>query len=102
MAKAEVNKSAAIREALTANPKATAREVIDSLAASGIKVNSGLFYIVKGKMRRHRKRQMRQKVAQTVKSNGVSPIELIRKVKGLAAEVGGMGKLKQLLEVLSE
>ena len=52
-----------------------------------------------------KRRQLRRKVAETIQSaNGVSlsPIEVIRKVNGLAAEVGGLKKLQQLVEVLSD
>lgn len=39
------NKSQAIREALEQNPKASAKDVVDALAAKGIKVAVGLVYM---------------------------------------------------------
>src|SRR5688500_9476124 len=43
------NKSDAIREELAQNPKAKSKEIIDALAARGIKVAPSLIYFVKGK-----------------------------------------------------
>jgi hypothetical protein len=42
-----VNKSEAIRNLLKENPKLSAKEAIDALAAKGIKVKQNLFYLVK-------------------------------------------------------
>ena len=105
MAKLEVNRSQELRNYLSENPKASAKETIQALASRGVRVNSGLFYAVKGKMHLRKRRQLRRKVAQTIQApNGasLSPIEVIRRVKGLAAEVGGLKKLQQLVEVLGE
>ena len=81
------------------------------LAQKGIKVDKSLFYYVKGKMKgmKGRRRKIRRKVA-TVMSNGQAAtptgpgdvLATIRKVKGLAAEVGGLKKLKALVEALGE
>jgi hypothetical protein len=107
----EVNKSAAIRELLKQNPRITASEAVDILAARGIDVAPNLYYFVKGKLkgRKGRRRKMRRKVA-SVMANGEMPqaagksdvLATIRKVKGLAAEVGGLRKLMALVEALSE
>jgi hypothetical protein len=109
----EVNKSAEIRALLTHNPASTAKEVIDTLAGRGIKVDPSLFYFTKGKMkgrkgRRKKARQMVAKVGATMGANGVVPaktgdvIATILKVKHLAAEVGGLKKLKALVEALGD
>jgi hypothetical protein len=47
MAKRKVNKSAAIREAMQANPKATAKEIVEALRGKGIKVTVPLVYFIK-------------------------------------------------------
>lgn len=100
MAKAEVNKSQAVRDALTQNPKASAKEIIESLAAKGIKVQPGLFYLVKSKMRRRRRRELKQQVAAT--TGNANPVQLILKVRNLATEVGGMATLRKLVEAMSQ
>jgi hypothetical protein len=100
----EVNKSDKIRELLKANPKMKAGEVISTLAGKGISVNPALFYFVKGKMkgRKARKKQVKREVGKVTgtTANG-NTLAIILKVKKLAAEVGGMGKLHSLVEVLS-
>ena len=110
-AKGEVNKSAAIRELLTKNPEATASEVTTTLAGKGIKVAPNLYYFVKGKMsgkkgRRKKARQMVEKVTATMSNNSAAShgevVATILKVKHLAADVGGLKKLKALVEALGE
>jgi hypothetical protein len=96
----KVNKSAAIRDMITQNPKAKASEIISLLADKGIKVRPHLVYLVKGKMRRIKRRQRRERAMATV-GNG-NAVELILKVKGLAREAGGIGTLKQLVDALAE
>ena len=98
--KSGTNKSAAIREVYEQNPKTKVKEVMAALAAKGIQVTDSLVYIVKGKMKRKKRKQMRQKVA-TVTGNS-DPLTTIKKVKALAFEVGGFGKLKALVEALTE
>ena len=97
--KGGVNKSQQIREILARNPRAKGREVQEELASKGVKVTSTLIYLVKAKMRRTKRRQNRQKVALAT-GNG-NAIEVIRKIKSVANDVGGLEKLKQLLELLS-
>jgi hypothetical protein len=107
----EVNKSEEIRQLIKANPKITAPEAVSTLADRGIKIDPGLFYFNKGKMKgmKGRRRKMRRKVA-SVMSNGVvsatpaksDVVGMIMKVKGLAAEVGGLRKLAELVEALRE
>src|SRR5450755_2379260 len=107
----EVNKSQAIRELLTKKPGATAAEAIATLGERGIKVDSSLYYFIRGKMsgkkgRRKKARQMVENVTATMSSDGAAPtktgdvVAMILKVKHLAAEVGGLKKLKALVEAL--
>ena len=102
--KAEINKSEEIRKLLREDPKAKAKDVQAKLAEQGIKVSGNLIYLLKSKMYAKKRRQKRVKVAAVMATNGRSgdPVTTIRKVKALAAEVGGMAKLKGLIEVLSE
>jgi len=105
----EVNKSEEIRKLLKANPKITATEAVNTLAQKGIKIDPGLFYYNKGKLkgRKGRRRKIRRQVASVMSNGTVAPAKsdvlgTLRKVKGLAAEVGGLRKLAELVAALSE
>ena len=45
--KREVNKSAAVRDALATNPNTPVKEIVSALATQGIKVTDGLVYNIK-------------------------------------------------------
>jgi hypothetical protein len=100
-----VNKSEEIRQLLTANPKMSVKEVVASLNDRGLKVTDNLVYFIKGKMkgRRGRKKKARQMVAKVAATTGnTDPVATILKVKDWANQVGGMKKLKALVDALSE
>jgi transposase len=102
-----VNKSEEIRQMLRANPKITAKEVCASLKERGIPISEKLYYLVKGKMlgRQARKKKARKMVAQVAASTGAGhadALSTIMKLKSLANELGGMRKLRALVEVLTE
>ena len=109
-----VNKSAAIRELLKGNPDIKAGDAVAALGAKGIEIKPGLFYIVKGKIagrKTRRRRVMRKAVDVAAASGGDAAVgstkksgalATIRKVKAVAAEVGGMRNLKELIDALSE
>jgi hypothetical protein len=102
--KSDVNKSEEIRQLLKANPKMPASEVVSTLAAKGIKVSDNLVYFIKGKMKgrkgRHKKAQ--RMVANVAATGNIDPVKTILKVNGWANEVGGLKKLKALVDALSE
>jgi hypothetical protein len=107
----EVNKSAEIRALLKANSKITAKEAADTLAQRGIRISPNLFYFIKGRMKgsQVRRRKMRHNVANIMTANGAMPkpasgnvLATIKKIKGLAAEVGGLRRLQALVEELSQ
>jgi hypothetical protein len=103
----DVNKSEEVRKLLKANPALTVKEAEASLAERGIKISHALFYYTKGSMkgRKARKLKTRNNVARTAESAPVAPtdaLETILKVRKWAKEVGGMKKLKALVEALSE
>jgi hypothetical protein len=81
-----------------------AKEVVSTLAGKGIKVADTLVYYVKGKMkgRKGRRKKARQMVAKVGATGNSDPVATILKVKCLASEVGGMKKLKALVDALSE
>jgi hypothetical protein len=99
-----VNKSEEIRQLLRANPKMPVKDVLTTLAGRGIKVGDNLVYYVKGKMkgRQARHKKGRQMVASVAATGDSDPVKTILKVKSLANEVGGMKKLKALVDALSE
>lgn len=102
-----VNKSEEIRQLLKANPKITAKEVCDTLGAKGIKASQKLYYLVKGKMlgrqaHRNKARKMAAKVGASTGTSSADALAIILKVKSWANEVGGMKKLRALVEALSE
>jgi hypothetical protein len=100
-----INRSEEIRKLLTANPKITAKEVETALGEKGIKTSPNLFYLVKGHMkgRKAKKRKAENAIAKVASTTGtVDPLSAILKIKHLASEVGGLKKLRSLVEALSE
>lgn len=102
-------RSAVIREYLTANPGSKANEVVEALGKSGVKVNAGLVYAVKGSMkeRKRRKQRVARAALATTDAHGVGhpkadALTMIREVKALALKAGGYRKLKELVEALAE
>ena len=100
-----VNKSEEVRQLLRANPDMKAKEVVSTLAGKGIKITDALVYFIKGKM--HSKKARKQKaeamVAQVaVTTSTPDPLAAVLKIKHLASELGGMKKLRALVEALSE
>ncbi len=95
-----------IRDLLTENPALTTPEIIDALAKKGIRAKPALVYFVKGRFKAKKRRAGRKAAAHMLTSSGSSngsldPVALISKTKALAAELGGMAKLKELVEALS-
>jgi|SRR6516165_12579954 hypothetical protein len=99
------SKSAAIRDVLKANRKMMAKDVVSTLAERGIKVKEGLVYAVKGYMkgRKGRRRKAQQMVARVTPTTGsADAVKTILKIKSWASEVGGLRRLKELVDALSE
>ena len=99
-----VNKSDEIRQLLKTNPKVPAKDIISTLAGKGIEVTDSLIYFVKGKMkgRQSRRKKTSQTVTNVAATGTADPVATIMKVKRWASEVGGMKKLKALVDALSE
>jgi hypothetical protein len=97
------NRSAAIRDELAKNPKATSTEIVASLAKNGIKVTPKLIYIVKSRQHKAKKKVKRTQVAEmSQKTASHNPVELVLRVKDMAREVGGIANLKKLVDLLAE
>jgi len=80
---------------------------VATLGEKGIKVTDSLVYFVKGKIsgRKSRRRRAQKAVAQVTAvtpSSDVDAVKTILKVKGWATEVGGLKKLKALVDALGE
>src|SRR5713226_2628181 len=97
------NKSAAIREALAENPKASSKEIVSILAAKGLKVAPTLVYYVKSRQNVAARKAKRERRAEVSKASAAAnPVELVLRVKDLAREVGGIAHFKKLVDVLAE
>jgi hypothetical protein len=97
------NRSAAIRDALAKNPKATSKEIVGTLAKDGIKVAPTLVYYVKSQQHKAKKKVKRAQVAEmSQKTAPHNPVELVLKVKVMAREIGGIANLKKLVDLLAE
>src|SRR4051794_11665017 len=93
----KVNKSQAVREYLTANPKADSQAIIAALAEKGVKVAPTMVYYVRSKLGQARRKEKRERVAASSRETGTrNPVEVVLRVKDLAREVGGIANLKQL------
>jgi hypothetical protein len=102
--KGDVNRSKEVRKLLTANPDMPPKEVVATLAKRGLKIDSSLVYFLRGKIqgRKGRRKNARQFVAKVAATGDTDPVVTVLKVKRWAEEVGGLKKLKALVDVLSE
>jgi transposase-like protein len=95
---AKNSKSAAVREHLAKNPDASAKDV-----AKQFGVTPNLVYFIKSKMGRKARNVKRAKAVAAGEAAGLSdPITLIRKIRELSVQAGGMKKLHELVGVLAE
>ena len=100
-----VNKSEEIRQLYKANPHLKAKEVIATLSEKGISVTEGLVYLIKGKIlgRKGRRRRAQKIVANVAQTTGnADALSTVLKVKSLAEQVGGMKKLKALIDAITQ
>ena len=99
-----VNKSEEIRQLMRAHPEMSVKEIMSTLAGRGIKVADTLVYYIKGKMkgRKGRHKRAQRMVANVAATGNTNPVAMILKVMGWASEVGGLKKLKALVDALSE
>ncbi len=103
--KVAVNKSEEIRQLLKLNPKISGKEAIEVLEQQGITISNNLFYLVKGKVmgRKRRRRKAQQLVTRVATTTGDGDaVKTILKVKAFASDLGGLKKLKALVDALSE
>jgi hypothetical protein len=95
-----------IRDLFAKNPSIKAKEIVDTLATQGVKVTSGLVYLVKGKLAGGKKKAAKPTTATPSKATPAAShgdaLATIMKVKKVAEEIGGLKTLRALVEVLSE
>jgi len=101
-----VNKSQAIRDLLRENPTIKGKVAIATLAKKGIDIKYNLFQFVKGSVeggtkKQHPARQQSASSSDSARKSG-DTLSTIRMVKSLAADVGGLRTLKQIVDALSD
>ena len=95
---AKNSKSAAIRDYMAKNPQATAKDI-----AATFKVSTALVYGLKVKAKRRARKANRQKAVAVAQTDGLAdPIKLLRKIRDLGVEAGGIKKLKAYVDLLAE
>src|SRR5262245_50740780 len=104
MARRKTNKSAKIREYLSANPSATPSKIIEALKEKGVKVGASLVSQVKygqmkGKNGRRKKRG--RPAARSVNGQRVDFTQLVE-AKTLADKMGGVERARQALDLLAK
>jgi hypothetical protein len=98
-----INKSQAIRDFLAGNPAAGTKEVVTGLAEKGIKVAPTLVYFIKSKAKQAKRRARQARAVESSRQTSTAdPIALVRKVRDLSREVGGIQNLKKLVDLLAE
>lgn len=102
--KQEATKAPAVREALEANPKASAKEIVSILAGKGIKVSETYVYALKAHGKAKKRKIKRQKAMAVARSSvaATNPVELIRECRTLADKAGGIKQLLELVKILAE
>jgi hypothetical protein len=101
MAKDKVNKSAAIREAIRANPKAKAKEIVAIVRGKGIKVTVPLVYYIKSRANKAKRKVKRARVL-TSANGHTDAVTIIVGLKQLASQAGGIGNLKRIVDAIAE
>lgn len=96
-------KSQAVRDYISANPKAGPKQIKEGLKAQGIKVSQSLVSAVKygkGKTKKARVHTVRIAARKTA-TPGVT-VEQLLEVKKLADALGGAAQVRQALETLEQ
>jgi hypothetical protein len=88
MAKRKHNKAALIREVQAQKPDATAKEIVDALAAKKVKVTAAYIYALKAKNGKP-------------KAAALNGVDALVKAKKMADALGGVDAARELLAALS-
>jgi hypothetical protein len=98
-------KTKAVRDYIAANPKASPKEIVAGLAATGMKIKLGLANSLKyGKRKPGRRRAatVASAARRTRTSNGVVTVDQLLEVKRLADSIGGIEHIRTALEALEK
>jgi hypothetical protein len=94
MAKRRHNKAALIREIQAQKPDATAKEIVDTLAAKKVKVTAAYIYTLKAKNGKPTDGRG--------KSASLGGVDALVKAKKMADQLGGIDKARELLATLAQ
>ena len=97
----DVNKSAEVHALLAKDPKAKVSAIVSALAARGIKVSTAYVYTLKSLSKRKARKAKHAKVMAASSNGGGISMELLMEVKELAVKAGGIGWLKEVVDVLA-
>jgi hypothetical protein len=98
-----INKSQAIRDFLAGNPKAGTKDIVAGLAEKGIKVGPPLVYLIRSKANKAKRRARRDRAVESSRGMATAdPVALIRTVRDLGVQVGGIQNLKKLVDLLAK
>src|SRR5438270_8756323 len=86
-----VNKSEAIRGFMAANPQAGTKDVVTGLAEKGVQVTPALVYMIRSKARHAKRRAKRDRAVASSRGMATAdPVALIRSIRDLGNQVGGL------------
>ena len=94
MAKRRHNKAALIREIQAEKPNATAKEIVDALAAKRVKVTAAYIYALKGKNGTANNGKPKKAT--------LGGVEALVQAKRMADALGGVDKARELLAMLAQ
>jgi hypothetical protein len=98
-----INKSAAVRDILARNPSLAVSDIVRMLNQRGIQIHPNLVYLIKSKAKaKGQIPETPRPFEESREMESTSPVELILETRKLAEKAGGIGQLKQLVEVLAE
>ena len=108
----KVNRSEAIRQALKANPKLTAKPAIAQLATQGIVIDGQLFNTVKFHFNKDKAIKKAAKATPAPVATApapapapanvpMNPVQAVEAVKALAKQLGGISELTKLANAIS-
>jgi hypothetical protein len=103
---AKVNKTAAVKDALKANPKLSTRGISELLKTQGIDVTIGYVSAIKSKMRGKGKKKAAAaapaaEAAPALPKDAVS-VALLQKAKKMIKDLGGVKAAKQAIDALAQ
>jgi len=104
---APVNKTQAIKAALSANPKSTPKEISEMLQAQGLDVSPGYVSTIKTNLKGKKKKAKKAAAAPAPEAAPALPkdavsVGLLVKAKKLVRELGGVKEAKTALNALAQ